>query len=93
MQALTATLAKPSDFGVQREAPRTHSIHGSRSRGDRRFLGERFGGAEGAATRTRLSRDGGIDGIVDQDALGLARIYVQAKRYAPGNLVGNVDGS
>ena len=35
-----------------------------------------YGGAEGKATRTRLSNDGGIDGIVDQDALGLSRIYV-----------------
>ncbi len=41
-----------------------------------------YGGAEGHATRTQLSNDGGIDGIVDQDALGLSRIYVQAKRYA-----------
>ncbi|MFC6704625.1 restriction endonuclease [Flexivirga alba] len=47
-----------------------------------------YGGAEGSATRTQLSNDGGIDGIVDQDALGLSRIYVQAKRYAPENLVG-----
>ncbi len=41
-----------------------------------------YGGAEGKATRTQLSNDGGIDGVVDQDALGLSRIYVQAKRYA-----------
>lgn len=41
-----------------------------------------YGGAEGTATRTQLSNDGGIDGIVDQDALGLSRIYVQAKRFA-----------
>lgn len=47
-----------------------------------------YGGAEGHATRTELSNDGGIDGIVDQDALGLSRIYVQAKRYAPGSSVG-----
>lgn len=47
-----------------------------------------YGGAEGKATRTQLSRDGGIDGIVDQDALGLSRIYVQAKRYALDNAVG-----
>lgn len=46
-----------------------------------------YGGAEGKATRTQLSNDGGIDGVVDQDALGLSRIYVQAKRYA---LDGNV---
>ncbi|NYI71997.1 restriction system protein [Naumannella cuiyingiana] len=47
-----------------------------------------YGGAEGRATRTQLSNDGGIDGVVDQDALGLSRIYVQAKRYAPDNPVG-----
>ncbi|MDN6659483.1 MAG: restriction endonuclease, partial [Acidipropionibacterium jensenii] len=41
-----------------------------------------YGGAEGRATRTQLSNDGGIDGVIDQDALGLSRIYVQAKRYA-----------
>ena len=33
------------------------------------------------------SGDGGIDGIVDQDALGLDRVYVQAKRYAVQNAV------
>jgi restriction system protein len=32
--------------------------------------------------------DGGIDGVIDQDPLGLDRIYVQAKRYADGNTVG-----
>lgn len=47
-----------------------------------------YGGAEGKATRTQLSGDGGIDGIVDQDALGLSRIYVQAKRYALDTSVG-----
>lgn len=47
-----------------------------------------YGGADGSATRTQLSSDGGIDGIVDQDALGLSRIYVQAKRYAVDNIVG-----
>jgi restriction system protein len=33
------------------------------------------------------SGDGGIDGVIDQDALGLDRVYVQAKRYAPDNAV------
>lgn len=46
-----------------------------------------YGGALGGATRTQLSNDGGIDGIIDQDALGLSRIYVQAKRYALGRTV------
>ncbi|OHU23653.1 restriction endonuclease [Mycobacteroides chelonae] len=47
-----------------------------------------YGGAKGRATRTQLVGDGGIDGIVDQDALGLSRVHVQAKRYAPDNSVG-----
>jgi restriction system protein len=47
-----------------------------------------YGGVEGSATRTQLSNDGGIDGFVDQDAIGLSRIYVQAKRYAADNIVG-----
>jgi restriction system protein len=41
-----------------------------------------YGGADARATRTRLSSDGGIDGIIDQDVLGLSRVYIQAKRYA-----------
>jgi restriction system protein len=32
--------------------------------------------------------DGGIDGIIHQDKLGLDVVYVQAKRYAPENAVG-----
>ena len=35
--------------------------------------------------------DGGVDGVIDQDPLGLDRIYVQAKRYAAGNTVGASD--
>ncbi|MDQ2102694.1 restriction endonuclease [Azospirillum isscasi] len=34
------------------------------------------------------SGDDGVDGIIDQDPLGLDRVYVQAKRYADGNSVG-----
>ena len=34
------------------------------------------------------SGDGGVDGVIDEDTLGLDRIYVQAKRYAVANLVG-----
>lgn len=47
-----------------------------------------YGGAEGTSTRTQVSNDGGIDGIIDQDALGLSRIYVQAKRYGAEHSVG-----
>lgn len=34
------------------------------------------------------SGDNGVDGVIDQDALGLDRVYIQAKRYAVGNSVG-----
>lgn len=34
------------------------------------------------------SGDGGIDGIISLDRLGLEKVYVQAKRYAEGNTVG-----
>ena len=48
-----------------------------------------FGGsAELAGRAIGRSGDNGVDGVIDQDALGLDRIYVQAKRYAPGNNVG-----
>lgn len=47
-----------------------------------------YGGADGQATVTQQSNDGGIDGIIDQDTLGLNRVYVQAKRYAVENSVG-----
>lgn len=32
--------------------------------------------------------DGGIDGIISEDKLGLDLIYIQAKRYAPKNKIG-----
>ena len=47
-----------------------------------------YGGAEGRATVTQASNDGGIDGVIDQDGLGLNRVYVQAKRYALDSSVG-----
>lgn len=48
-----------------------------------------YGGShEDAARRLGKSGDGGIDGIIDEDRLGLDRIYVQAKRYAAGSTVG-----
>jgi restriction system protein len=40
------------------------------------------------ANLTRLSNDEGIDGVIDQDILGLNRVHIQAKRYADGNVVG-----
>jgi restriction system protein len=47
-----------------------------------------YGGAEQRGKRIGGSNDGGVDGVIDQDARGLDRIYVQAKRYADGNSVG-----
>lgn len=45
----------------------------------RREMGEALG----------RSGDGGIDGIVKEDALGLDAVYIQAKRYARDNTVGS----
>jgi len=46
-----------------------------------------YGGVGGRGLTTSRSNDGGIDGVIDQDVLGLSKVYVQAKRYAPGNSV------
>ena len=46
-----------------------------------------YGGSEERGRRLGGSGDGGVDGVIDQDALGLSRIYVQAKRYGEGNTV------
>lgn len=52
-----------------------------------RFL-ERMGyGRSGAVEHSGRSGDAGIDGIISQDPLGLDRIYLQAKRYAPDQSV------
>jgi restriction system protein len=49
-----------------------------------------YGGSASEAGRALgRSGDGGVDGVIDQDALGLDRIYVQAKRYSDGNNVGS----
>jgi restriction system protein len=48
-----------------------------------------YGGSKEAAGRTLgRSGDDGVDGVIDQDALGLDRVYIQAKRYALGNTIG-----
>ena len=46
--------------------------------GSRKDAGEQLGG----------TGDGGVDGVIREDQLGLDRIYLQAKRYKPGNTVG-----
>jgi restriction system protein len=51
-----------------------------------------YGGTgEGAAHALGKSGDNGIDGVIDQDPLGVDQIYIQAKRYAEGNNVGSGD--
>jgi len=50
-----------------------HMGYGSRHRDLARCLGK--------------SHDGGVDGIISQDELGLDAIYVQAKRLRPGSAV------
>ncbi|WP_083593324.1 restriction endonuclease [Aurantimonas sp. 22II-16-19i] len=44
-----------------------------------------------AAEQLRRTGDGGVDGVVNEDRLGLDRIYVQAKRYGLGSSVGRPD--
>lgn len=46
------------------------------------------GSAANAGRALGRSGDDGVDGVIDQDALGLDRVYIQAKRYADGNNVG-----
>jgi restriction system protein len=51
-----------------------------------------YGGTgEGAAHALGKSGDNGIDGVIDQDPLGVDQIYIQAKRYAEGNNIGAGD--
>lgn len=48
-----------------------------------------YGGSVAEAGRALgRSGDDGVDGVVDQDALGLDRVYIQAKRFAATNTVG-----
>ena len=41
-----------------------------------------------AGRTTQLSRDGGIDGEIREDVLGLGKISIQAKRYQRGQSIG-----
>lgn len=47
-----------------------------------------YGGTHGDGQHLGGASDGGFDGVINQDPLGLGRVYVQAKRYAPENVVG-----
>ena len=48
-----------------------------------------YGGSrDSVVQKLTKSADEGIDGIVNEDALGLDAVYLQAKRYAADNTVG-----
>jgi restriction system protein len=48
-----------------------------------------YGGtSEEAGRALGQSGDDGVDGVIDQDPLGVDQIFVQAKRYAEGNNIG-----
>lgn len=46
------------------------------------------GSSSGSGHVLGKSGDNGIDGVIDQDPLGVDQIYVQAKRYGADNIVG-----
>ena len=51
-----------------------------------------YGGGDAAMGRvTGRSGDGGIDGTIKEDTLGLDEVYIQAKKYADGHTVGESD--
>ncbi|MFC6439681.1 restriction endonuclease [Bowmanella sp. JS7-9] len=51
-----------------------------------------YGGSEdGAAHALGKTGDNGVDGVINQDPLGVDQIYIQAKRYASGNNIGAGD--
>jgi len=53
------------------------------------LLAMNYGGsAEDAGRNLGQSGDGGVDGVINQDPLGVDQIYVQAKRYKEGNNIG-----
>jgi restriction system protein len=46
-----------------------------------------YGGShKNAATQLGRSGDGGVDGVINEDRLGLDRVYIQAKRYKEGSI-------
>lgn len=49
------------------------------------------GNRRDAAERLGKTGDGGIDGVIREDALGLDAVYVQAKRWDPQGSVGRPD--
>lgn len=50
-----------------------------------------YGGAEDIGRALGRSGDNGVDGVIDQDPLGVDQIYIQAKRYQEGNNISGGD--
>lgn len=51
-----------------------------------------YGGtSEDAGRAIGQSGDNGVDGVIDQDPLGVDQIYIQAKRYKEGVSIGAAD--
>lgn len=50
-----------------------------------------YGGLEGSGEVTKKTSDGGIDGVIKQDELGLDLIYIQAKRWDKDSTVSRPD--
>jgi restriction system protein len=51
------------------------------------LVGMGYGGShQNAATQLGRTGDGGVDGVINEDRLGLDRVYVQAKRFKEGSV-------
>lgn len=77
-EILNAILAKPPEFFEQLVLDvMTAAGYGGRIENGAEHLGK--------------SGDGGVDGVIKEDALGLELIYVQAKRYGLDHAIGRQD--
>lgn len=50
-----------------------------------------YGGSDQAAVHLGGPGDGGFDGVINQDRLGIGRVYIQAKRYKADSAIGRPD--
>jgi len=51
-----------------------------------------YGGwSKESGSATQYTSDGGVDGLINEDPLGLETIYLQAKRYTTGSPIGRPD--
>lgn len=56
------------------------------------FIAMGYGGtSEDAGRALGQSGDNGVDGVIDQDPLGVDQIFLQAKRYGAANSIGSGD--